>query len=113
MAGYGVPVNNVDGRLSLSVTEAAYLMQEAKLKGTKFFPGDNPWLVREVGEDTGKYKILIGGMNFGKNFTIKLKDEVFTVTPKNLADANVIVRGLSPISSIPASRSRWTRKSLL
>jgi len=95
VAGYGVPVNNVDGKLSLSVTEAAYLMQEARLKGTKFFPGDNPWLVREEGEDVGKYKILIGGMDFGKNFTIKLKDEVFTVTAKNLEDANVVVKTIS------------------
>ena len=90
--GYGVPVNMQDGKLQLSVTEAAYLLQEARLKGTKFFPGDNPWLVREEGEDVGKYKILIGGMDFGKNFTVKLKDEVFTVTAKNLADANVVVK---------------------
>ena len=92
--GYGLPVNIVDGRLQLSVTEAAYLMQEARLKGTKFFPGENPWLVREEGEDAGKYKILIGGMSFGKNFTIKLKEETFTVTPKNLEDANVIVKAI-------------------
>ena len=95
VAGYGVPVNMQDGKLSLSVTEAAYLLQEARLKGTRFFPGDNPWLVREEGEDAGKYKILIGGMDFGKNFTIKLKDEVFTVTAKNLADANVVVKTIS------------------
>ncbi len=95
VAGYGVPVNMQDGKLSLSVTEAAYLMQEARLKGTKFFPGDNPWLVREEGEDAGKYKILIGGMSFGDNFTVKLKDEVFTITAKNLADANVVVKTIS------------------
>ena len=92
--GYGVPVNTVDGKLQLSVTEAAYLMQEARLKGTKFFPGDNPWLVREEGEDAGKYKILIGGMSFGDNFTIELKDDVFTITPKNLEDANVVVKAI-------------------
>ena len=92
--GYGVPVNTVDGKLQLSVTEAAYLMQEARLKGTKFFPGDNPWLVREEGEDAGKYKILIGGMSFGDNFTIELKNDVFTITPKNLEDANVIVKAI-------------------
>ena len=90
--GYGVPVNTIDGKLQLSVTEAAYLLQEARLKGTKFFPGEKPWLVREEGEDAGKYRILIGGMSFGKNFTVKLKDEVFTITAKNLADANVIVK---------------------
>ncbi len=95
VAGYGVPVNMQDGKLQLSVTEAAYLMQEARLKGTKFFPGENPWLVREEGEDAGKYKILIGGMSFGDNFTVKLKDEVFTVTQKNLADANVVVKTIS------------------
>ncbi len=95
VAGYGVPVNMQDGKLQLSVTEAAYLLQEARLKGTKFFPGENPWLIREEGEDAGKYKILIGGMDFGKNFTVKLKDEVFTVTQKNLADANVVVKTVS------------------
>ena len=95
VAGYGVPVNTQDGKLQLSVTEAAYLMQEARLKGTKFFPGENPWLVREEGEDAGKYKILIGGMSFGDNFTVKLKDEVFTITAKNLADANVVVKTIS------------------
>ena len=95
VAGYGVPVNMQDGKLALTVTEAAYLMQEARLKGTKFFPGDNPWLVREEGEDAGKYKILIGGMSFGDNFTVKLKDEVFTITAKNLADANVVVKTIS------------------
>jgi len=95
VAGYGVPVNMQDGKLQLSVTEAAYLMQEARLKGTKFFPGKRPWLTREKGSKVGKYKILIGGMNFGKNFTVKLKDEVFTITAKNLADANVVVKTIS------------------
>jgi len=95
VAGYGVPLNMKNGKLQLSVTDAAYLMQEARLKGTKFFPGDNPWLTREKGEEAGKYKILIGGMKFGKNFTVKLKDEVFKISKKNLADANVVVKTIS------------------
>jgi len=44
--GYGVPVNMQDGKLSLSVTEAAYLLQTARLRSTKFFPGKKPWLTR-------------------------------------------------------------------
>ena len=95
VAGYGVPLNMKNGKLQLSVTDAAYLMQEARLKGTKFFPGDNPWLTREEGEDAGKYKILIGGMDFGKNFTIRLKPAVFKISKKNLADANVVVKTIS------------------
>ena len=33
-------------------------------------------------------------MKFGKNFTVKLKDEVFTITAKNLADSNIIVKAI-------------------
>ena len=95
VAGYGVPLKLKNGKLELGVTEAAYLMQEARLKGTKLFPGDNPWLTRKEGENAGRYRILIGGMDFGDNFTIRLKHEVFTINKKNLADANVVVKTIS------------------
>ncbi len=88
--GYGVPVNTIDGRLQLSVTNQEYLLAEAKLKGTKFFPNDG-WLGRKPGEKVGKYKITIGNMNFGPNFKMILKDVYFKITAKNIADANVTV----------------------
>ena len=88
--GYGVPVNVKDGSLQLDVTNQEYLLAEAKLKGTKFFPNDG-WLDREAGEDVGTYKITIGKMSFGSNFKITLKDEVFTITAKPLSDANITV----------------------
>ena len=110
--GYGVPVNTVDGKLNLTVTEAAYLMQEARLKGTKFFPGDNPWLSRKKGEKVGKYRITLGGMNFGKNFKVKLKEEYFTITPKNLADANVIVKDI-PNQKYTGKHITLNRKNLV
>ena len=92
--GYGVPVNTKDGSLQLDVTNQEYLLAEAKLKGTKFFPNDG-WLDREAGENVGTYKITIGKMSFGSNFKITLKSEVFTITAKNLADANITVDSIA------------------
>jgi hypothetical protein len=66
------------------------LLDEATKNKTKFFPNDG-WLEREQGENVGTYKITIGKMDFGKNFKSTLKDEVFTITAKNIADANVTV----------------------
>ena len=99
---YGVPLNTVDGTTTLTVEDrtadditrgikrGSYLTAEARKNNTKFFPNDG-WLDRAQGEDAGTYKIGIGKMNFGKNFNMTLKDDVFTITAKNIGEANVTV----------------------
>lgn len=86
LPGYAVPVNIVEGKTTLTVSNAAYILAEAKQKGKMFFPG---WLTREKGEAAGKYRILIGGMDFGSNFTTTVAEEYFTITQRPLLDDNV------------------------
>ncbi len=95
--GYAVPVNMQGNTLVLTLDDGSkttppvkYLLEEAKKNGTKFFPNDG-FLSRESGEDVGTYRITIGKMDFGSNFRITLNSEVFTITPKNLADDNINV----------------------
>ena len=102
VASYGVPLNTVDGTTTLTVEDrtqdditrgikrGSYLTAEAKKNNTKFFPNDG-WLDRAQGEDVGTYKIGLGKMNFGKNFNMTLKDDVFTITAKNIGETNVTV----------------------
>lgn len=81
--GYGVPVFTDDDRETLK-----YLAQEAVLKDRDMFPG---WLGREPGEDVGRYRITVGDMDFGPNFSISLGEEYFTITPRSLSDATITV----------------------
>ena len=99
---YGVPLNTVDGKTTLTVEDrtqddisrgvarGSYLTADARKNNTKFFPNDG-WLDRAQGEDAGTYKITLGKMNFGKNFSMTLSDDVFTITAKNISEANVTV----------------------
>lgn len=90
--GYGVPLNVVEGKTTLTVTNAAYILEEAKQKGKLFFPG---WLTREPGEKVGKYRILIGGMDFGSNFKTTVAEEYFTITKRPLLDDNITLNSIS------------------
>ena len=81
--GYGVPVFTEDDLENLK-----YLAQEALLKDREMFPG---WLGREPGEDVGRYRITLGDMDFGPNFTISLGEEYFTITARSLTDATITV----------------------
>ena len=112
LPGYAVPVNvdSQTGKLTLSVTEQQYLLAEAKKNMTKFFP--NGWLSRKSGEDVGKYDITIGGMDFGKNFKVTLKHEVFTITAKPLSDANITVDGI-PNQAYTGKAIKLDEKSLV
>ena len=49
-------------------------------------PTDYGKLSREEGENVGSYRFTIGTLNFGPNYNIIVKDEVFTITPKSLAN---------------------------
>ncbi|MBR0375946.1 MAG: branched-chain amino acid ABC transporter permease, partial [Firmicutes bacterium] len=79
--GYGVPVFTDSDREVLKL-----LATEAVLKSRPMFPG---WLSREAGEDVGSYRITIGDMDFGDNFTVTLGEEYFTITPRSLDDAAI------------------------
>lgn len=79
--GYGVPVFTDSDREVLKL-----LATEAVLKSRPMFPG---WLSREAGEDVGTYRITIGDMDFGDNFTVTLGEEYFTITPRSLDDAAI------------------------
>ena len=79
--GYGVPVFTDDDRELLKL-----LATEAVLKERPMFPG---WLSREEGEDVGRYRITIGDMDFGDNFTVTLGEEYFTITPRSLDDSAI------------------------
>lgn len=92
--GYGIPVNVVDGTLQLTITNAAYLLAEAKLNGTKFFPNDG-WLSRKAGEKVGRYRITIGKMDFGPNFKTTLLEDYFTITPRPVTDESVTIASIS------------------
>lgn len=90
LPGYAVPVNTVDGKSKLTVDDGAngaYLLKCARMKGTKFFP--QGWLGREPGEAVGRYRITLGDMGFGDNFTVSLNEEYFTITPRDIADEGV------------------------
>ncbi len=94
VAGYGIPVNIVDGKLQLTITNAAYLLAEAKLNGTKFFPNDG-WLSRKAGEKVGRYRITIGDMDFGPNFKMTLLEDYFTITARPVTDEKVAITSIS------------------
>lgn len=95
LPGYAVPINTVDGKSKLTVDDGAngaYLLRCAQIKGTKFFP--EGWLDRESGEDAGRYRITLGDMGFGDNFTVTLKEEYFTITPRSIADEGVTAEAI-------------------
>ena len=90
LPGYAVPINTVDGKSKLTVDDGAngaYLLKCAEQKGTKFFP--QGWLDRESGEAVGRYRITLGNMGFGDNFTVTLNEEYFTINPRDIADDGV------------------------
>lgn len=86
LPGYAVPLNTVDGKSTLTITNANYILQDAKDHGTPFFR-NNGWLTREPGEDAGAYRILQGGLDFGPNFTITVAEEYFTITARDISEA--------------------------
>ncbi len=98
---YGVPIVSEDGRAVLGVEDRTpaeieagaqkgyFLALSARQNGTKLFPGG--WLSREPGEEVGRYKITLGSLSFGNNFTITLKEEYFTITRRAITDADVTV----------------------
>ena len=87
LPGYAVPLNTGDdGKSKLTITNATYILQDAINHGTPFFRNDG-WLTREAGEDVGSYRILLGGMDFGPNFTITLNEEYFTITARDINSA--------------------------
>ena len=92
--GYGIPVNNVDGKTTLTITNGGYLLAEAKLNGTKFFPNDG-WLSRKAGEKVGRYRITIGDMDFGPNFKMTLLEDYFTITARSVTDEKVAIASIS------------------
>jgi len=99
--GYAVPLNEEGGKFVLTLNDGSktnppvyYLLKEAIKNGTKFFPNDG-WLSREPGENVGNYKITVGKMDFGKNFKINLKSQIFTIKAKPLSDSNITVDNIS------------------
>lgn len=80
---YALPLNSVDGKTKLTITNAGYLLKEAQLKGFDFLPKDG-WLTREPGEDVGSYRILPSDMDFGPNFNITVTEEYFTITARDI-----------------------------
>ena len=86
--GYAVPLNSVDGSTKMTITNASYVLQCAKDHGTKFFPNDG-FLSREPGEDVGRYRITLGNLDFGPNFTVVLLEEYFTITRRSLTDSAI------------------------
>ena len=89
--GYGVPLNTVDGKQTLTITNLVYLVREAQLRGDKkLFPNDG-WLGRESGEDVGRHRITIGDVDFGPNFATTVTEEYFAITAKGISDEDVTV----------------------
>ncbi len=87
LPGYAVPLNTGDdGKSKLTITNATYILQDAINHGTPFFRNDG-WLTREPGEDVGSYRILLGGLDFGPNFTITVAEEYFTITARDINSA--------------------------
>lgn len=42
------------------------------------------YLIREEGEDVGKYKISLGSLSFGNNYDIRLNEAYFTINPREV-----------------------------
>lgn len=84
---YGVPKFSNDDKDFLK-----YLIKDAELQGRDFFPG---WLSREPGEAPGRYRITLGTLSFGDNFTITLAEQYFTVNARDINDPSVTIGSIA------------------
>lgn len=67
------------GLLGLTAAETA--------AGAKLYTGK---MTRQTGEDVGRYKFLIGTLDFGnKNYDVTMADEYFTITAKSINQSDV------------------------
>ena len=67
--------------------DPAYL--SGKVKGLLERDTISGRLSREPGENVGRYKITVGSISGGDNYTVDLLEEYFTITAKPISDANV------------------------
>ena len=80
--------------LKCTVKGLLALTQAEKDAGKALFTGA---MVRESGEDAGRYRFLIGTLDFGNdNYEVTLLEEYFTIDPRPIDDDAVSLAAIAP-----------------